>query len=157
MAHRVDGQTKSLQVQDRSIRYQADVCITSRSMMTKYRSNDQTFMITDECAPLRPTFQKLEISLTYKSNKSLTHHGQSLSGTQLMDKLKAFKSETDQSVIRQTYILLQNHQYLSDDQIMITDEHVPLRPAFQKLEMPLTHISNKSLTHHGQSLSGTQS
>ena len=116
-----------------------------------------TLMTTDEHVPLRPTFQKLEISLTYKSNKSLTHHGQSLSGTQLMDKLKAFKSETDQSVIRQTYVLLQNHQYLSDDQIMITDEHVPLRPAFQKLEMPLTHISNKSLTHHGQSLSGTQS
>ena len=114
-------------------------------------------MTTDEHVPLKPTFQKLEMSLMHNSNKSLTHHGQSLSGTQLMDKLKAFKSETDQSVIRQTYILLQNHQYLSDDQIMITDEHVPLRPAFQKLEMPLTHISNKSLTHHGQSLSGTQS
>ena len=30
---------------------------------------------------------------------------------------------------------------------MTTDEHVPLRPTFQKLEMSLTHISNKSLTH----------
>ena len=49
-------------------------------------------MITDEHAPLGPTFQKLVTSLTYISNKSLTHHGQYLNGTQLMDEVIA---ETD--------------------------------------------------------------
>ena len=62
VAHRIDGRTEE-QVGNRSIRY-------------------QTLMTTDEHVPLRPTFQKLEMSLTYISNKSLTHPGQSLGGTQ---------------------------------------------------------------------------
>ena len=63
------------------------------------------------------------------------------------------KSETDQSDIRRPNVLLQDHQWQSTSPmikqiiLMTTDEHVPLRPTFQKLEMSLTHISNKSLTH----------
>ena len=51
------------------------------------------------------------------------------------------------------YILLQDPQWQSTSRminqiiLMTTDEHVPLRPTFQKLELSLTHISNKSLTH----------
>ena len=72
------------------------------------------------------------------------------------------KSETDQSDIRRPNVLLQDHQWQSTSPminqitLMTTDEHVPLRPTFQKLEMSLTYISNKSLTHPGQSLGGTQ-
>ena len=60
------------------------------------------------------------------------------------------------------YILLQDPQWQSTSRminqiiLMTTDEHVPLTPTFQKLEMSLTYISNKSLTHPGQSLGGTQ-
>ena len=72
------------------------------------------------------------------------------------------KSETDQSDIRRPNVLLQDHQWQSTSPmikqiiLMTTDEHVPLRPTFQKLEMFVQLISNISLTHPGKSLSGTQ-
>ena len=48
------------------------------------------------------------------------------------------------------YILLQDPQWQSTSRminqiiLMTTDEHVPLTPTFQKLEMSLMYISNKS-------------
>ena len=71
--------------------------------------------------------------------------------TELMD--KQIEVETDQLDIRGPNVLLQDHQRQSTTPmttqvtLMTTDELVPLRPTFQKLEMSLTHISNKSLTH----------
>ena len=96
----------------------------------------------------------------HKQQKSNTPWAVSQWRTELID--EQIEVETDQSDIRRPNVLLQDHQWQSTSPmikqitLMTTDEHVPLRPTFQKLEMFVQLISNISLTHPGKSLSGTQ-
>ena len=129
-----------------------------------YLSNDQASNIHDHRRAYATETQFSEtrnVTDVHKQQKSNTPWAVSRWHTELMDE-QTNKSETDQSDIRRPNVLLQDHQWQSTSPmikqiiLMTTDEHVPLRPTFQKLEMFVQPISNISLTHPGKSLSGTQ-
>ena len=112
-----------------------------------YLSNDQASNIHDHRRAYATETQFSEtrnITDLYKQQKSNTPRAVSQWRTKLIDEQIVFKSETDRSDIRQPNVLLQDHQCQSTSAMtkqvtfMTTDERVPLRPTFQKLEISLT-------------------